>query len=122
MDSSLSKELNLQSLIAKLESKDWMRVFGSINTTKRIAMSHSTLLLPILIVGKRIWYDWMKVVLSRNEFCGKSPPCHLVILIEMSMKENTLFNHGGSPLFLVIRFKNGLGVFCFGPCTSQLRY
>ncbi|KAL5698399.1 hypothetical protein ACHQM5_029444 [Ranunculus cassubicifolius] len=78
MDSSLSKELNLQSLIAKLESKDWMRVFGSINTTKRIAMSHSTLLLPILIVGKRIWYDWMKVVLSRNEFCGKSPPCHLV--------------------------------------------
>ncbi|KAL5701249.1 hypothetical protein ACHQM5_026608 [Ranunculus cassubicifolius] len=41
-------DVQIQSLIEGLESKDWMKVCESINTARRIALYHSTLLLPNL--------------------------------------------------------------------------
>ncbi|KAE8076763.1 hypothetical protein FH972_015390 [Carpinus fangiana] len=41
-------ESKIQSLIEGLDSKDWMKVCESLNNTRRFALYHSTLLLPLL--------------------------------------------------------------------------
>ncbi|XP_075504257.1 uncharacterized protein LOC142541674 [Primulina tabacum] len=41
-------EVKIQSLLGGFESKDWLKVCESLNDVRRLALFHSTLLLPIL--------------------------------------------------------------------------
>ncbi|KAH7858195.1 hypothetical protein Vadar_021149 [Vaccinium darrowii] len=41
-------EISIQSLVEGLESKDWLKVCDSLNNARRLALFHSTLLLPLL--------------------------------------------------------------------------
>ncbi|PIA61455.1 hypothetical protein AQUCO_00300749v1 [Aquilegia coerulea] len=41
-------EIQIQSLMGDLESKDWIKVCESLNSTRRFALHHSTFLLPTL--------------------------------------------------------------------------
>ncbi|KNA07790.1 hypothetical protein SOVF_168690 [Spinacia oleracea] len=41
-------DIQIQGLIEGLESKDWIKVCDSLNDTRRLAIHHSTLLLPLL--------------------------------------------------------------------------
>ncbi|XP_057467551.1 uncharacterized protein LOC130756927 [Actinidia eriantha] len=80
-------EIKLQSLVEGLESKDWLKVCNSLNNTRRLALYHSSLLLPIL--------EKLMLVLVKAMKNPRSALCKTSI-----MASSDIFNAFGDKLLL----------------------